>query len=115
MTDPRFLLARLASHGVTLRLQDDRLVAVPGSLLSSDDVDVVRRHREAIVAYLQAHPHRGRSLPFRPTCISCGLPIGAGSAVRCPVCVAESYRQRDRRWHEEGRAPPDEPEYDDAS
>ncbi len=87
----------LRRRGIRLRLEGERLIATPASLLSSDDADWVRANKPAIVALLAAPSAPRLIVPLRTHCVSCGAALGPGSAVRCPDCVDAAYRHRDQR------------------
>lgn len=99
-------VADLQQRGIRLRLEGDRLVAVPGSALTSGDADYIRASKPAIVALLAAQDVPRPIRPLRTHCVTCGAPLTEGSMLRCSVCVTTAYRQRDQRRRAEGRAPP---------
>lgn len=96
----------LRRRGITLRLQGDQIVAVPGSLLTSDEADRIRENKFAIVQLLLGRAGPTRLRPFRSHCLTCGVALDERSVLRCPACVATAYAKRDQRRRAEGRAPP---------
>lgn len=104
--DARAFVANLRHRGIRLRLEGNRLIAMPASLLSSTDADWIRANKPAIVAVLAAHDAPRPIRPLRCHCVTCGAPPAEGSMLRCPGCVDAAYEERDRRRRAEGRAPP---------
>lgn len=104
--DAPAILADFRRRGIRLRLEGNRLIATPASLLSSDDADHIRAHKPAIVALLAPPAGPRLIVPLRTRCVSCGAALQPGSAVRCPGCVDAAVLARDQRRRDEGRAPP---------
>jgi hypothetical protein len=107
---PAELLGSLRRRGVLLAPgQDGRLRYRPRAALTKAERALLARNRDAIVAWLDAHPVGWRAavmatqvprlgaitlLLARPgvrfppgTCSSCGDPLGPGDRYRCGPCV----------------------------
>lgn len=104
--DATTFVADLRHRGIRLRLEGDRLVAVPGSALTSEDAGWIQAHKPAIVALLAAQDAPRPIVPLRPDCVTCGASLAEGSMLRCPSCVQGTYEERNQRRRAEGRAPP---------
>jgi len=128
MTEAAALLARLHSHGITLRVEGDALRYHPPAALTSALLAELQRHKQDLLALLaagdmaviwrvaairQRHPPPWRAIPFLTVCDvprghagcqSCGEPISPteeGITVRCVPCAHAARLAIDRAQPED--------------
>ncbi len=95
--DIRAFVFALRSRGIWFDVEGDRIIVRPSGSLTSDEAQMIRANKPEALAYLVESGPQRRRRPFQPLCATCGHPLDARSAVRCPDCVAAAYRARDER------------------
>lgn len=116
------LIERLSVRGIIVTLVGDEVkLRGPERLLTDADVDPLRKHKPAILAYLRSHhgtaneplPERATEplhrSPIAPTCQFCGasdrVPANDPNGVRCNACghlieIGEGEARSKVQWHD---------------